>query len=97
MHLKNTDLLWLLGWPVYQFFGTVRHELSHAAVAVWQGAHITKIEFFPSFQTEGFLWGYVNWTGGHVNSLVAVTPYLGDFFVFLLFLPICLYATRPRR
>ena len=57
--MKKTDLWWLLAWPVYQLVGTARHELSHAVVAVWHGARITQIEVLPSFQPEGFRWGYV--------------------------------------
>ena len=95
--MRRTDLGWLLAWPVYQLVGTARHELSHAAVAAWQGARITQIEILPSFQPEGLLWGYVNWTGGHTNALVAAAPYLCDLAVFLVFLPLCLLAVRTPR
>jgi hypothetical protein len=95
--MKKTDLWWLLGWPIYQLLGTARHELSHAVVAALQGARITKIEIFPSFQPDGFLWGYVAWTGGHTNALAISAPYLCDIAVFLLFLPLCMFVTRMPR
>ncbi len=95
--LRKTDLWWLLAWPVYQLVGTARHELSHAVVAAWQGARITQIEVLPSFQQEGFLWGYVAWTGGHTNALVTAAPYLCDLAVFLVFLPLCLLAAQAPR
>ena len=94
--MKKTDLCWLLGWPIYQLVGTARHELSHALVAALQGARITKIEILPSFQPHGFLWGYVEWTGGHTNALVTAAPYLCDFAMFLVFLPLCMLAVRQR-
>jgi hypothetical protein len=96
-HLKKTDLWWLLGWPVYQLLGTARHELSHAAVAVCQGARIEQIAIVPSFQSDGFLWGYVSWTGGRVTWLVAAAPYLVDFAFYLAVLFVCLTAFRLRR
>jgi hypothetical protein len=71
--------------------------LSHAVVAALQGARITKIEIFPSFQPDGFLWGYVAWTGGHTNALAISAPYLCDIAVFLLFLPLCMFVTRMPR
>jgi hypothetical protein len=95
--MKKTDLFWLLGWPVYQILGTARHELSHAAVAVWQGATIKHIEIFPSFRPEGFFWGYVSWTGGQTNWLVSAAPYWCDLAVFLAFLPLCAMAVRLPR
>lgn len=95
--MKKTDLWWLLGWPIYQLLGTARHELSHAAVAAWQGATITKIEILPSFRPGGFFWGYVEWTGGQTDALVVAAPYLCDVAVFLLFLPLCVLAVRMPR
>jgi hypothetical protein len=95
--MKKSDLWWLLAWPVYQLIGTARHELSHAAVAAWQGARITQIQIFPSFRPQGFFWGYVTWTGGQTNALVTAAPYLCDLAVFLAFLPLCTLATRAPR
>ena len=92
--MKKADLCWLLAWPIYQLVGTARHELSHAIVAALQRARITKIEILPSFQPHGFLWGYVEWTGGHTDALVTAAPYLCDFAMFLVFLP-ALHACRP--
>jgi hypothetical protein len=96
-HLKKSDLWWLLGWPVYQLLGTARHELSHAAVTVCQGARIEQIAIVPSFQPDGFLWGYVSWTGGQVTWLVAAAPYLVDLALYLAVLLVCLTAVRLRR
>jgi len=95
--MKKTDLCWLLGWPFYQLVGTARHELSHAVVAVLQGAQLTQLQILPSFDREGFLWGYVTWIGGHTNTLVTAAPYLCDFALFLIFLPLCMAALRAPR
>ncbi|MFZ1934307.1 MAG: hypothetical protein WCB27_14350 [Thermoguttaceae bacterium] len=95
--MKRSDWCWLLALPVYQLVGTARHELSHAVVAAWQGARITQIEVLPSFQPEGFLWGYVTWTGGHADALAAAAPYLCDLALFLVFLPLCTLAVRAPR
>ncbi len=95
--MKRSDCWWLLAWPAYQLIGTARHELSHAAVAAWQGARITRIEILPSFQPEGFLWGYVNWRGGHVNALATAAPYFCDLALFVVFLPLCMLAVRAPR
>jgi hypothetical protein len=95
--MKRTDLWWLLAWPVYQVVGTARHEISHAVVAVWQGATITRVEVLPSFHKEGLLWGYVAWTGGHTDAWVAAAPYLCDLAMFLVFLPLCMLAARAPR
>jgi hypothetical protein len=95
--MKKTDLWWLLAWPFYQLVGTARHELCHAAIAAFQGARITEIRVLPSFRHEGFLWGYVTWTGGHTDWLVTAAPYLCDLALFLIFLPLCLLATRAPR
>lgn len=95
--MRKTDLWWLLALPIYQLIGTARHEVSHAIVAAAQGAHITRIVVLPSFQPEGFLWGYASWTGGHVTELATAAPYICDLAVFLLFLPLCALAVHSPR
>jgi hypothetical protein len=95
--MKRTDLWWLLAWPFYQLVSTARHEVSHAVVAALQGATVTEIRVLPSFRHEGFYWGYVTWSGGHTDWLVAAAPYLCDLALFVVFLPLCLLATRAPR
>ena len=95
MRLRKTDLWWLLGYPVYQTLGTIRHEGSHAIAAMLQGAHITKFQAFPSILPDGrFFWGYILYAGGHPNWLTFAAPYFCD----LLTLPLFSYlALRGRR
>jgi hypothetical protein len=53
MRFRKFDLWWLLGYPIYQTLGTIRHEGSHALVAMLQGAHIIKFQAFPSILRDG--------------------------------------------
>jgi len=93
--LKRTDSWWLLAYPIYQLIGTIRHEGCHALAAVWEGAHITKVVVLPShLPNVGFEWGYVNWTGGHIDWIPTAAPYLNDLMIFAFFL--WFYARKPR-
>ena len=90
--MKITDLLWILAYPVYQLIGTLRHEASHAFVAMLEGARITEFVFWP---TEGY-WGYVNWEGP-VTSVTTGAPYICDLLTFGLFFVLCMAARFGRR
>jgi hypothetical protein len=93
--MKRTDALWLLAVPIYQLIGTVRHEGSHALVAVLQGATITSFRILPFMHPErGFCWGGVNWVGGQPTALAIAAPYLADLLVFALLGVLC--AAFPR-
>ena len=86
--LARRDLVWLLATPLYILIGTLRHELSHAIVALLLGAQIEKFVFWPTWSDTGFRWGYVVWYG-RVALIVTAAPYLCDLATFLLFFVIC--------
>jgi hypothetical protein len=96
-HATGWKMLFLLilVWPFYQIVGTARHELSHAAMAWWQGATITQVHVFPSWNPGRFYWGYTAWQGGHTTWLVSAAPYLCDLLTALVFAWVC--ATLIRR
>lgn len=95
--LRKTDFLWLLLLPLYQSLGTLRHEGSHALVALIQGARIQNFVFLPSIsQDRGLLWGYVSWEG-QTTWLATAAPYLVDLLTYLVFFAICYYARNLRR
>ena len=78
------DLLWLLAYPIYQTFGTIRHEGSHALVAAMEGATIDKFVIYPQTDLGRFTWGYVQWTGS-TDAWVDAAPYLCDLLWFVGF------------
>jgi hypothetical protein len=78
------DLLWLLGYPIYQIFGTIRHEGSHALVATLEGATVTNFVFWPQNDLGRFTWGYVQFTGG-TTAWTDAAPYLCDLIWFVAF------------
>lgn len=85
MRLRKSDLWWLLGYPIYQTVGTIRHEGSHALAAMLQGADIIKFQAFPSIVRGGrFFWGYVIYDGGHPTWLTIAAPYLCDLLTMPL-------------
>ena len=86
--LRPRDLLWLLAYPPYQLIGSLRHEASHALVAVLQGAKIQQFVFWPSFTGSAFRWGYVNWSGS-TSWVATAAPYLCDLATFALVFVIC--------
>lgn len=89
--MKKSDLWWLIALPLYQFIGTARHELAHAAMAGLQGATLTRIQLIPSIHPDhGLLWGHVKWTGGAVDWLTTAAPYFGDILLAALCVPLCL-------
>ena len=90
--MKIIDLLWILAYPVYQLIGTLRHEASHALVALLEGARVTEFVFWP---TEGY-WGYVIWEGP-VTSANLGAPYVCDLLTFGLFFVLCMLARFKRR
>jgi len=92
--LHKRDALWLLALPLYLFVCTVRHELSHVAMAVAEGATVRKIVLWPSWTPEGgFTWGYGG-LDGPFTWLTWAAPYACDAATFL-----CCYLLlrlRPR-
>ncbi|MGD8822851.1 MAG: hypothetical protein PVG63_07095 [Anaerolineales bacterium] len=88
--MKKTDLLWILAYPLYQLVGTLRHEASHALMALSLGGEITQFVFWPS---QGY-WGYVAFRGvpstGPGANLIDAAPYLVDALTFLVFFTICM-------
>lgn len=84
--MKRADAWWLLAVPLYQMVGTARHELSHAFAALFQGAKIVKVGLLPSIHpTNGFLWGYVRFAGGHPGWITMSAPYFCDLLVITAF------------
>jgi hypothetical protein len=83
--LRLTDLWWLLAYPLYQTFGTIRHEGSHAVAAKLEGADVTKFVPYPQTQTGRFTWGYTEWSGGSPGWFTDAAPYLVDLLWFALF------------
>lgn len=95
--LRKTDFLWLLLWPLYQAIGTLRHEGSHALMALAQGARIQEFVFLPSISEDaGLLWGYVSWEGS-TTWLTTAAPYLTDLLTYLVFFVICYCVVRIPR
>ena len=95
--LRRRDLLWVLAFPIYQLIGTLRHEGSHALVALLSGARIREFVFWPSIRPQrGFLWGYVLWEG-RVSGLVMAAPYLCDLLTYALFFGVCMAVPVRRR
>jgi len=90
--IRRKDLVWILAYPLYQLFGTFRHEASHAAAAILQGAAIEELVFWPSWGDWGFRWGYVRWSGD-VSWVASAAPYLCDLATFVIFFVLC---TRVR-
>ncbi len=90
--VARRDLAWLLAAPLYILIGTLRHELSHAIVALLLGAKIEEFVFWPTWSEGGFRWGYVVWYGPPALR-VAAAPYICDLATFAVFLIIC---TRVR-
>ena len=87
--LRRRDFLWLLLWPLYQSLGTIRHEGSHALMALAQGARIQQFVFLPSIgQDGGLLWGYVSYEGS-TTWLTSAAPYFVDLLTYLVFFAIC--------
>ena len=89
---KPTDLLWILASPMYLLIGTVRHEGSHLAVAILQGASVEKFVFWP---TNG-RWGYVT-VSGSVTWMTFAAPYLVDLLTLFMFFVICMRVSGCRR
>lgn len=95
--LRKSDLLWLLGYPLYQLVGTFRHEGSHALVAMLEGAAIREFVWWPTVQEGmGFYWGYVRWDG-HTSWLTIAAPYFVDLLTYAVFFWLCTRAPFKRR
>src|SRR4030095_2844271 len=95
--LHKADWLWVLGYPLYQTIGTLRHEASHALVARLEGVSILEFVFWPTWTpTGGVYWGYVRWSGS-VSWLATAAPYLCDLLTFGLFFWLCTRVCIPHR
>lgn len=81
--LRWADLWLLLAFPLYQTFGTIRHEGSHALAAKIMGADITEFVPYPQTDTGRFTWGYSNWDPHTVDGwFTDSAPYLCDVLWF---------------
>lgn len=85
--LKKRDWFWILLYPFYQLFGTLRHELSHAVAAHLQGAEILKLTFWPTMDTGKFNFGYVIWRG-ETTWLTIAAPYFCDILTYGIIFPL---------
>ncbi len=94
--LQKKDFLWILAYPIYQIIGTIRHEGSHALVALLEGARVTEFVFWPSITKYGFYWGYVRITGS-TDWVFLAAPYLVDLLTFAIFFCICMRLLIRRK
>ncbi|MBW2248894.1 MAG: hypothetical protein JRF62_17295 [Deltaproteobacteria bacterium] len=94
--LQKRDLLWILAYPIYQIIGTIRHEGSHALVALLEGARVTEFVFWPSITKYGFYWGYVRITGS-TDWVFLAAPYLVDLLTFTVFFCVCMWLLIRRK
>ena len=85
--LHKRDWLWIFLFPLYLLIGTLRHELSHAVVAHFQGAEILKLTFWPSMYHEKFYFGYIVWRG-ETTWLTTAAPYFCDVLTYGVFFPL---------
>jgi peptidase M50B-like protein len=85
---QKSDLWWVLAFPLYELLTTARHEVSHALVALLEGAHIEKFVIFPSLVDGHFLAGYVLWSGS-TDWVPIAAPYLGDLITYVLCFVLC--------
>src|ERR1041385_8420503 len=81
MLFQKNDLWWTLATPVYYFLGLLRHESSHAAVAILLGGRITEFSLLPG--PDGSF-GHVNVEGGNPQWIWAAAPYACDVIVFVI-------------
>ena len=97
VRMRRVDLLLALIYPLYQIVGTLRHEASHAVVAVLEGARIERFVFWPTIRDGlGFSWGYVQWSGD-VGWPAIAAPYVCDLITYVIFWIICVTVPFPRR
>jgi len=94
--LRKKDLFWIIAYPIYQIIGTIRHEGSHALVALQQGARVTEFVFWPSITKHGFYWGYVRITGS-TDWVFYAAPYLADLLTFALLFCVCMWVLIRRK
>ncbi|MGB2897158.1 MAG: hypothetical protein WBB65_13455 [Anaerolineales bacterium] len=94
--LQKRDLFWIIAYPIYQIIGTIRHEGSHAFVALQQGASVTEFVFWPSITKYGFYWGYVR-IAGSTDWVFYAAPYLADLITFTIFFCICMWVLVRRK
>jgi len=94
--LQKRDLLWILAYPIYQIIGTIRHEGSHALVALLEGARVTDFVFWPSITKVGFYWGYVRIIGS-TDWVFLAAPYLVDLLTFAIFFCVCMWLLIRRK
>lgn len=71
----------LIGYPLYQILGTIRHELSHALAGIIQGIGVREIHVLPSHIDGKWYWGFVRYG---VSDLPRWWVYLMPYFVNIL-------------
>lgn len=86
--ISGGDLIWLLGYPLYQVLYTPLHESAHAIAGLLKGERIEKFVFWPSYSPNRFSFGHVIFKGGRSDTelgwFVAAAPYIFDFTLFLI-------------
>lgn len=94
--MRKCDGWWLLGLPIYQTIGTIRHEAGHALMALALGREVTEFVFFPGFTQQGQLYfGYMGYTG-RSHWLIVAGPYILDVLTFFVFYMITMWLPFKR-
>lgn len=89
---RKRDLLWLFAFPLYLTLGTIRHEGSHALVALLEGGDVYLLLVVPT--PAG--WGGVAMNPEYVGGwAVNAAPYLAAAFFYAVFF--ALLMLRPFR
>ena len=97
VRMRRADLLLALAYPLYQIVGTLRHEASHAVIAMLEGTRIERFVFWPTIRDGlGFSWGYVQWNGD-VGWLAIAAPYICDLATYVIFWIVCVTVPFSRR
>ena len=86
--MHKRDWWWLLGLPIYQTIGTIRHEAGHALMALAMGGKVTEFVIFPGLTANGQLYfGYMRYDGPS-HWLIIAGPYILDILTFVIFFAI---------
>jgi hypothetical protein len=94
--MKRNDWLWVLAFPLYLVFGTVRHEGAHALSAILEGAQVTRFWVLPGWHDGQLVFGYVRYLG-HISWVTVGAPYFLDLLTFALVFPLCMRVVFKRR
>jgi hypothetical protein len=93
--IKRIDFLWLLAAPLYLIATTLRHEGSHALVAMLEGCKVVDVVILPSFR-GGFTFGYAALAGDPGWPMYAA-PYCCDLLTFGVAFLVCFFVERIPR